>query len=210
MSQTARRAALCAAFLLCPAAAAQVGAGPGLVDPNLADRAALLALPHVTPEAAAAIEAARPVLRPTGLDRALAPHLDPSERAELYGRLFRHLDLNGASREEIMLIPGMTRRMAREIEEYRPYDGLVRFRREIGKYVDADEVARLERYVFVPMNLNRASPEDFMTIPGMTRRMVREFEEYRPYDGMERFRREIGKYVDADEVARLESYLTLD
>ena len=49
-----------------------------------------------------------------------------------------------------------------------------------------------------------------MTIPGMTSRMVHEFEEYRPYTSMEQFRREIGKYVDAKEVARLESYVTLE
>jgi hypothetical protein len=40
--------------------------------------------------------------------------------------------------------------------------------------------------------------------------MVHEFEEYQPYENIEEFRREIGKYVDADEVARLESYVTLD
>jgi hypothetical protein len=39
--------------------------------------------------------------------------------------------------------------------------------------------------------------------------MVHEFEEYRPYQSMEQFRREIGKYVDADEVARLERYMTI-
>ena len=44
----------------------------------------------------------------------------------------------------------------------------------------------------------------------MTPKMVHEFEEYRPYRSMDQFRREIGKYVDADEVARLESYVTLD
>ncbi len=44
----------------------------------------------------------------------------------------------------------------------------------------------------------------------MTSKMVHEFEEYRPYSSMEQFRREIGKYVDDDEVARLESYVTLD
>ena len=44
----------------------------------------------------------------------------------------------------------------------------------------------------------------------MTNRMVHEFEEYRPYTRMEQFRREIGKYVDANEVARLESYVTLE
>jgi radical SAM superfamily enzyme with C-terminal helix-hairpin-helix motif len=108
-----------------------------------------------------------------------------------------------------MLIPGMSSRMAHEFEEYRPYTSLAQFRREIGKYVDAKEVARLEQYVFVPMNLNTATEADFKTIPGMTNRMVHEFMEYRPYTSIEQFRREIGKYVDAKEVARLESYVTL-
>ena len=74
----------------------------------------------------------------------------------------------------------------------------------------ATEVARLEQYVFVPLKLNSASAEAFLTIPGMTNRMVHEFEEYRPYTSIEQFRREIGKYVDAKEVARLESYVTLE
>ena len=50
---------------------------------------------------------------------------------------------------EILLIPGVGDRMAHEFEEYRPYDGIERFRREIGKYVDANEVARLEQYVTI-------------------------------------------------------------
>ena len=49
-----------------------------------------------------------------------------------------------------------------------------------------------------------------MRIPGMSKKMAHEFEEYRPYKDMEQFRREIGKYVDEDEVARLESYVTLN
>ncbi len=109
-----------------------------------------------------------------------------------------------------MLIPDMTGRMAHEFEEYRPYSSMTQFRREMGKYVDENEVARLEQYVFAPMDLNTTSEEDFMTIPGMTGRMAHEFEEYRPYTSMEQFRREMGKYVDEDEVARLESYITLD
>ena len=39
--------------------------------------------------------------------------------------------------------------MAHEFEEYRPYVDMDQFRREIGKYVDEDEVARLERYVAI-------------------------------------------------------------
>lgn len=189
---------------------AQVGKSQNLVDPNLADRATLRSLPHVTEALAEAIIGARPFTTAAALDAVVANTLGEAERAALYARLFRQINLNTASRAEIMLVPGMTSRMAHEFEEYRPYTSLEQFRREIGKYVDASEVARFEQYVFVPLNLNSASAEAFMTIPGMTSRMVHEFEEYRPYTSMEQFRREIGKYVDAKEVARLESYVTLE
>ena len=188
---------------------AQVGTNQGIADPSTADRATLRSLPHVTDALVDALIDARPLTSATALNDLLASSLSEAQRLELYGRLFRQINLNTASREEIMLIPGMTSRMAHEFEEYRPYTSLTQFRREMGKYVDANEVARLEQYVFVPMNLNTASADDFMTIPGMTSRMVHEFEEYRPYASMEQFRREIGKYVDAKEVARLESYVTL-
>ena len=189
---------------------AQVGQNQGLVDPNLADGDALGALPHMNDSVVAALESARPYTTAAALDAALSGSLSEDQRGELYGHLFRQINLNSASRAEIMLIPGMSGRMAHEFEEYRPYTSMEQFRREIGKYVDDDEVARLEQYVFVPIDLNSASEEDIMTIPGMTSRMVHEFEEYRPYTSMEQFRREIGKYVDDDEVARLESYVTLD
>ncbi len=100
--------------------------------------------------------------------------------------------------------------MRHEFEEYRPYVAMAQFRREIGKYVDEDEVARLEQYDFVPINLNTASDEAILSIPGVGNRMLHEFKEYRPYDNMARFRREIGKYVRDEEVARLERYVTLD
>jgi DNA uptake protein ComE-like DNA-binding protein len=45
-------------------------------------------------------------------------------------------------------------------------------------------------------NLNTASEADFLTIPNVGNRMVREFMEYRPYTSIGQFRREIGKYVD--------------
>jgi DNA uptake protein ComE-like DNA-binding protein len=201
---------IAAALLLGFTAQAQVGNHPGLLDANLAERAALLEVPGINAAIADAIIGARPVLTLSDLDDALSGLLDAEARTELYRHVARQINLNSASREEIMLIPGMSARMAHEFEEYRPYTSLEQFRREIGKYVDAAEVARLEQYVFVPMDLNSASGEAFLTIPGMSNRMVHEFEEYRPYTSVEQFRREIGKYVDADEVARLESYVTID
>ncbi len=63
--------------------------------------------------------------------------------------------------------------------------------------------------LFVPVNLNTASEEEIELIPGMTERMVHEFLEYRPYEDMAEFDREIGKYVDEAEVARFHRYVTL-
>ena len=124
--------------------------------------------------------------------------------------MFVQINLNTASDEEILLIPGIGNRMLREFREYRPYKNIGQFRKEIGKYVDVKEVARLEQYVFVPVSLNNGSDEDILSIPGAGKRMLREFKEYRPYGNIEQFRKEIGKYVDKKEVARLERYVTLN
>ena len=190
-------------------ALAQVGRQPGMVDPNLATEQELTALPHMTPALAKGIIAQRPFLSITALNTHLSPSLSKEQLTELYRKMFIHINLNTAPKEEILLIPGVGNRMLHEFEEYRPYRGLSQFRREIGKYVDAAELDRLTGYVFVPVNLNTASDADILTIPGVGNRMLHEFKEYRPYDNIARFRREIGKYVNEKEVARLERYVTL-
>lgn len=60
----------------------------------------------------------------------------------------------------------------------------------------------------VLVNLNTATDAEILRIPGVGQRMLREFKEYRPWTSKEQFRREIGKYVDKAEVARLEKYIT--
>jgi DNA uptake protein ComE-like DNA-binding protein len=189
---------------------AQAGRRQQVLDPNVASEKELLALPNVTPPVAKAILDGRPFLTMKELDTLLAKSLKRPQLTELYRRVFIHLNLNTATKEEILLIPGMGERMLHEFEEYRPYKAMAQFRREIGKYVDDAEVARLEQYVFVPINLNTASDEDILSIPGVGKRMLHEFKEYRPYKSIEQFRREIGKYVNDREVARLERYVSLN
>lgn len=188
---------------------AQVGSNQGLLNPNLATGEELTAVPQLGSDGAAAVIEGRPWLDMASLDAAVGADLSAAQRSELYARLWLPINLNDVTEAEILLIPGVGNRMAHEFEEYRPYARLAEFRRDMGKYVDDDEVARLEQFVFVPLNLNSASAEDFATIPGVGPRMIHEFEEYRPYAGIEQFRREIGKYVDEDEVARFERYMII-
>jgi DNA uptake protein ComE-like DNA-binding protein len=200
---------LAATLLLSAPLGAQVGRSVGVRDANTVPEAEIATMPNMTAELAKALVAARPFVNATALEAHLATKLSAEQRAALYARLFVHVDLNSAAREEIALIPGMGPRMIREFLEYRPYKDMAVFRREIGKYVNAEEVARLEQYTFVPLDINTASDDDLMTIPGLGPRMLREFKEYRPYRSAEQFRREIGKYVDAKEVARLERYIVI-
>jgi len=204
----ALRAALTLVLFAAPATA-QVGKSQGVVDPNVAGEAELRAVPHFSAAIVTALLAQRPFLSQTEFDAWLAARpLTADQRKEAYAKVFVALNLNSASRDEILLIPGSGPRVVREFMEYRPYPALAKFTREMSKYWDATEVARLEQYVFVPVNLNTATDEVMLTIPGVGPRMVREFKEYRPWSSAEQFRREIGKYVNAKEVARLERYVT--
>jgi DNA uptake protein ComE-like DNA-binding protein len=129
---------------------AQAGKAVTIVDANLVTEADLAKLPHMNAALAKAVLAKRPFKTAKDLDTALGS-LPKEQRTELYAKLFVPINLNTATDEEILLIPGIGNRMLREFKEYRPYAGLAQFHREIGKYVDNTELARLEQYVFVPV-----------------------------------------------------------
>ncbi len=190
-------------------ATAQVGANQDLLNPNLASEEELTAVDGLDGDAVKALINARPFLRAADLHAVVSAHVGEDAYDDIYRALWVPIDLNDATSEEIGLIPGVGRRMTHEFEEYRPYVALAQFHREIGKYVDDDEVARLAQYAYVRIDLNTASGEDILSIPGVGRRMRHEFEEYRPYEAMAQFRREIGKYVDDDEVERLARYVEI-
>jgi DNA uptake protein ComE-like DNA-binding protein len=189
---------------------AQVGNNTDVLNPNTAGEEELAAVPHLTAALASQIVEARPFLSVMALNELLSRTLSEEQIAEVFPRLFLPINLNEASEEEILLVPGVGNRMAHEFDEYRPYVAIAVWRREMGKYVDDEEVARMERFVFVPIDLNTASDEDILSIPGLGNRMLREFKEYRPYVNIAQFRREIGKYVDDGEVARLERYIKVN
>jgi DNA uptake protein ComE-like DNA-binding protein len=208
MSRFAALLVVTGALVTASVADAQVS--KGLLDPNIATEQELSSLPHMTPAIGKALVGKRPFLTALELDAFLASQsLTPEQRAEFYRRAFVHINLNTATAEEIQLIPGAGRRMAREFAEYRPWKSFAQFDKEIGKYVDKAEVERLKQYTFIPLDPNTASDTDFMTIPGVGNRMVREFKEYRPWKTQQQFEKEIGKYVNQREVARLWRYMQL-
>ena len=133
-----------------PAPAADAAMDGGMMNPETATREQLLAVEGMNDAAADALIAGRPYENMLAVDAALAPHMDEAGREALYANLWKPIDPNTASEEEIMLIPRVGDNMAHEFEEYRPWVNRAHFDREIGKYVDETELARLQRYVSLP------------------------------------------------------------
>jgi DNA uptake protein ComE-like DNA-binding protein len=198
------------ALLVATPVFAQVGKSQGVVDANTITEAELAKLPGVTPAIAKALVAARPFDSIIALNTfLLGQKLTQDQANALYRNIFVNINLNTATAAEIMLVPGAGKRMAHEFDEYRPWKSYAQFDKEIGKYVDATEVARLAQYTFIPLNLNTATEADFMTVPGAGKRMAHEFQEYRPWKTQQQFEKEIGKYVDAKEVKRFWRYMVI-
>lgn len=151
VSDTARPVDSTAMMPAAAAAAAATAAAPvapaGMVNPTTASQPEIVAA-GVADSLAGAIVAARPA-NMLAVDKMLARTYAKPRRDSIYAHLWIPLDLNKATRAEILMVPGVGAKMAHEFEEYRPWTSIEQFRREIGKYVDKTEVARLEQYVAI-------------------------------------------------------------
>ena len=175
-----------------------------VLNANLATESDLVVL-GLSEEVVQKLLAARPFLSMVDFNSII----ESENTEELFKKIFVPFNLNTTEEKDFKMIPGVGDKMAHEFEEYRPYTSILQFKREIGKYVDEQEVARYLDYVFVPVELNTSSEDDIKALPGIGKKMTHEFLEYRPYKNLAQFRKEIGKYVDDKELSRLERFVYL-
>ena len=175
-----------------------------VLNANLATESDLMTL-GLSSEVVAKLLEARPFVTMNDFNETM----EGVNTEELFKKLFVPFNLNTTAEKDFKMIPGVGDKMAHEFEEYRPYTSILQFKREIGKYVDKNEVSRYLDYVFVPIELNSSTEDDIKALPGVGDRMSHEFMEYRPYKNLVQFRKEIGKYVDENELKRLERFVYL-
>jgi DNA uptake protein ComE-like DNA-binding protein len=137
---------------------------------------------------------------------AAAPVLAQSPAAATQTRL----NPNTATAAELGAVPHLTPALVSAIAAKKPFKTAGELNAVLSPALSKEQLAEVYPRLFVPINLNTASKADIGLIPGMTPKMVHEFEEYRPYSSLEQFNKEIGKYVPPAEVARLRSYVTLN
>jgi DNA uptake protein ComE-like DNA-binding protein len=145
--------ALALALLAAQGSPALAQAGKGLIDPNTAAESDLQSLPAMTPAIVKGMMERRPFKSMIELNKFLIDQkVTPEQAREFYRKAFVPININTATRDEFLLIPGVGSRMSAEFMEYRPWKNWTQFDKEIGKYVGQPETDRFKQYVFIPPN----------------------------------------------------------
>jgi len=146
----------------------------------------------------------------------IGKYVDDSVVAAYEAYLFVPVDPNTADSDTLQQLPGVSSDIADQLISAVPYADDAAFVAALGSLVSADFAALASQYLsstpsatatWLKFNLNTSSDDRFLMIPGVGDKMLREFNEYKPYTSIEQFRQEIGKYVDDSQVAAWERYV---
>ena len=118
----------------------------------------------------------------------------------------QRINLNHMTRDELLdTIPGFGSRMVREFFEYQPYVSIQQFRRETGMYVDNEQVAFFEQFIYVPVCANDSDAETLKQIPGVDDAIAELLMAARPFASDDALLAALSEHLDQErlEIARL-------
>jgi DNA uptake protein ComE-like DNA-binding protein len=123
------------------------------------------------------------------------------------GKSLGVVDANTAPEKDLLAMPHMTPAIVKGLLEKRPFASIT----DLNAYLLSQKLTQEQANefygkAFVHINLNTATPAEILLVPGAGKRMVHEFEEYRPWKTYAQFDKEIGKYVGAEKTAQLAQY----
>ena len=118
------------------------------------------------------------------------------------------LNLNTLTEDQLLsTIPNFSTRMVREFMEYRPYISIQQFRKEIGKYVNAEQVATYEQYVYVPIDVDQADAATLQQLPGVDASIADQLIAGRPYGSSQAFLDKLAGLVSVADAQQATAYL---
>lgn len=179
-----------------------------LLDPDFLTAEEFLRLPFFSAKMSVDATRAQPFLGPIAFDRFLENYrLTPTQRRELYAKVFVRVDLDRATEEELLLVPGAGPRIVREIRSHRPWRNWDAFEIELSQSVDQDELARLRRYCFLPVDANNGSERELREVPRISDRAHTQILALRPFPDRDDFVERMRHHAGEKEVLRIARYL---
>lgn len=117
------------------------------------------------------------------------------------------LDVNDATKEQLMRVPGLTPDIHRLIENTRPFLDMVEFDDEID-YLDvsASDREELYKYLFMVIDINNGEMEDLRFVPGLSKADAYKITSNRPYQSHAELKKVIEKFAEPKEAERLLAY----
>jgi len=186
------------------------------VDVNEADADTLMQIPGVSPDIADALIASRPFADEAAFLAELAKSVSPAQAAAAAQYLagsaketatWIKFNLNAATDEELLTIPGTGEKMLDEFREYAPFTSVAQFAEEIGKYTDGDVVAAFMQYLFIPVAVNDADAATLMQIPGVSAEEADALIAARPFADNAAFLTALAEVVSPEQAAAAGAYL---
>ena len=158
--------------------------------------------------APAAQATSAPATEATAAPAATAAAEQPTASAGQAAPAMTKLNLNEVTEDQLTsTIPNFSGRMVREFFEYRPYISIQQFRREIGKYVSAEEVAAYEQFVYVPIDVDQADAETLQQLPGVDATIADSLIAARPYGSNEAFLAKLAELAPTVDATQAAAYL---
>lgn len=128
-----------------------VAVAQSLIDINTVDAFQLAGVEVLTDAMQDALLQNRPFATPSDLHAVVSEKADAPLQIMIYKKLFVPINANSAAEADIKLVPSVLtpKKLAHEVDEYRPYADMDQFKRELGKYMGPAEIETLSAYFFV-------------------------------------------------------------
>jgi DNA uptake protein ComE-like DNA-binding protein len=123
------------------------------------------------------------------------------------GKSLGVVDVNTIPEKELAALPRVTPAVAKELVAKRPFLSITELNTFLlGQGLTQAQANEFYGKAFVHINLNTATPAEILLVPNAGKRMVHEFDEYRPWRSYSQFNKEIGKYVGDEATSKLAQY----
>ena len=134
----------------------------------------------------------------------------PSAADETASAITYVLDVNSATPQQLLAVPGMTDELQSLIMDTRPFVDMEELNDELRYFgLSSKDIKKLYEHMFLIIDLNTAPKEDFRFVPDMPRNLAHKIENARPYDNLSDLKKNLESTRQKDKADRYMQYFKL-